>query len=605
MPNPTRVAYNEDLGKFLGVNDDGNAEAYDPEDVPQAVKSGRVVVHLGKPEVIASGFAEPGDDDAPPPGRYEGPHVQEDLDNPGRDTVRVEPYETRTRPATPEELDATSMRTDIPGARANPEPERMAGDTWGGGGGLPGAMMAAAGAIGRTAMGASPGIPGVRPNQGAKTAPGSSDLASTMAALRGYQPMEGYDQWSDQAALMKGQKEAAQNRLAAGLSRAGTTINAALTNRQPDYSSSNDLERMSGAPVQDVQQRRAAQDEALKRQQALQGMQGAQYQRQMQLEMMDPGSERSARARAVLQQANPTFAKQFSPEEFEKLSANDIGGLGELGKTVLTHTMEREKADREKDTQVAAAKAAEDARIAAENKRHDDSEAGEDRRTKWRISAENQRERDRLAAAERGSKTQRLEDQEAKAMQDDLDPNKGRGSNLALNQRRLDQADRLKALVTEGNGDVRNLDRRQMEELAIGLDSMLSGGGHGAESQVKALVPSTAWGDGAKLKEWLSNDPQGTNQVAFVRRMLETVDRERSVAAYQIKSAQIKRLGAHSGLKERNPERYYAILNNYGISPDEEASGKPAPTVVKEVKGASGRTLQKMSDGTVRVKPDV
>lgn len=152
------------------------------------------------------------------------------------------------------------------------------------------------------------------------------------------------------------------------------------------------------------------------------------------------------------------------------------------------------------------------------------------------------------------------------ALSNDLDPNKARGGNLAKNQDLVNQADRLKTLVTSVPDG--NLDQRQQEELAIGLNRLLSGSSSSAVSQVKALVPSTAIGNAQKLKEWLFNDPQGVNQQAFVKRMAETVDREREVAQQKVVQAQVQRIAAHKWLRDNDPETYNQILSSYGIDPN-------------------------------------
>jgi hypothetical protein len=157
----------------------------------------------------------------------------------------------------------------------------------------------------------------------------------------------------------------------------------------------------------------------------------------------------------------------------------------------------------------------------------------------------------------------------AKNLKDDLNPNKMRGGNMAKNQARIDQADRLKALYTDSNGDIRNLDSRQMEEFAIGTNKLLSDASTGASSQIAALVPKTARGDAQKLKEWLTNDPTGTDQIEFVKRMAETVQREREVADGQVKKAQIALLPAYAKLKKSNPELYKSIINAQGVNEED------------------------------------
>jgi hypothetical protein len=169
---------------------------------------------------------------------------------------------------------------------------------------------------------------------------------------------------------------------------------------------------------------------------------------------------------------------------------------------------------------------------------------------------------------------------QALLLKDDLDPNKARGGNLAFNQKKVDQAERLEALITDSNGNVSNLDQRQIEELAIGLNSMLTNSSTGAASQVAALVPKSAIGNAKKLQEWLFNEPTGTNQLEFVKRMADTVDREKSTAMHQVQKAQVQRLSAHSGLSKSNPALYNEILQGYGLTPEamEDVKKGPAKT---------------------------
>lgn len=153
-------------------------------------------------------------------------------------------------------------------------------------------------------------------------------------------------------------------------------------------------------------------------------------------------------------------------------------------------------------------------------------------------------------------------------LQADLDANKSRGGNMAKNQSRVDNADRLITLGHDSGGNIRNLDSREMEELAIGLQSMLSPGGTGSVSQVEALVPHTNVGKFNSVKEWLINDPQGAGQQKFVEKMMHTVEREREVALNQVRAAQSSRLGAYGDLYKKDPDRYKRILTNYQFTPE-------------------------------------
>ncbi len=197
-------------------------------------------------------------------------------------------------------------------------------------------------------------------------------------------------------------------------------------------------------------------------------------------------------------------------------------------------------------------------------------------------------------------KEDKLNDDLIRRMQNDLDPDKARGGNFAKNAARVQQADRLKGLYTEANGDIRNLDSRQLEEMSLGMAKLLSDTGASGRAQVEALVPKSVWGDGKKLAEWLTNDPKGTDQIEFVKRMAETIEREREIASNQVKSAQVSRLSAFEKLKHRDPDRYNQIIQAYDIDPaqiDENGRYKPA---VKEAAQKPVRMIDPRS-GKIRL----
>lgn len=153
----------------------------------------------------------------------------------------------------------------------------------------------------------------------------------------------------------------------------------------------------------------------------------------------------------------------------------------------------------------------------------------------------------------------------AENLKKDLDPDASRTGNFGKISNTLIQSQKLKKLAQDSGGNIANLDSRQQEELAIGLATMLSQGSVAGESRVKSLVPSTAIGNTQKLKEWLFNEPMGTNQQAFVQRVMGTIDRESDLANEQLNTIRTKRLGAHQALKKYAPDTYGRILEDYGV----------------------------------------
>lgn len=145
-------------------------------------------------------------------------------------------------------------------------------------------------------------------------------------------------------------------------------------------------------------------------------------------------------------------------------------------------------------------------------------------------------------------------------IRDDIDPYKGRNGEILAQQKRVDQAEHLLALIEASHG---NPDRRQMEELAIGGNSLISPNSGGAASQVAALVPKTLMGNASGIAEYFSNDPTGTNQPEFVKRMKDMIEREKGVSASQIRQAQISRLSSHQGGHAAYPEQTRNFARQY------------------------------------------
>ncbi len=170
---------------------------------------------------------------------------------------------------------------------------------------------------------------------------------------------------------------------------------------------------------------------------------------------------------------------------------------------------------------------------------------------------------------------------------DALDPSKARAGAFGTSKQVFDRAERLQTLASAYRDN--NLDSRQVEELAIGLNSMLSGSNVGAASQVEKLVPKSIMGDAQKLKEWIANDPKGTNQQEFVKRMLGSIDREKSTASDQIKRTQFERIARYGDLEKADADEFANVLQSAGVDPEEyRAFKKGGYKRASAVQGAEG-----------------
>jgi hypothetical protein len=201
----------------------------------------------------------------------------------------------------------------------------------------------------------------------------------------------------------------------------------------------------------------------------------------------------------------------------------------------------------------------------------------------------------RLNATVGQKKDQRTADRKSK-LSKDLDPSGLTRGPMSISKQVIDRADRLRGLdesvkaFQDGNAD-----SRQIEELAIGMNSLLAGANTGAMQQVQALVPKTAVGNAAKLAEWLTNNPTGTKQRAFVERMMNTVRRERQVAENQVQKTRYQRIAQYQDVKDADPEGYAEVLRSWGVEPSDyedwvKGGHKDIDPVTKPAAGGGGGT---------------
>lgn len=142
-----------------------------------------------------------------------------------------------------------------------------------------------------------------------------------------------------------------------------------------------------------------------------------------------------------------------------------------------------------------------------------------------------------------------------------LDPTKGRTGQFGQYQKNIDAADQILVLAQQ-QPDL-NFDKRQMKEVALATARLLSGGSVAAQSTIKDLTPSSLRGDIGKVQEWLTNTPTGTEQRAFVKRMLETASREKQLNQGKIAVTQQQRLTQFNGLKDKSPEQYQNVVQSF------------------------------------------
>ena len=90
-------------------------------------------------------------------------------------------------------------------------------------------------------------------------------------------------------------------------------------------------------------------------------------------------------------------------------------------------------------------------------------------------------------------------------------------------------ADRVKAYLKDYGTNYNKLNDIDMAELARSVDTMISGGSSTVSGATK-LTPFTGPGAGAKIVQWLTGDPTGAQQGAFVKRFMSATDAEKENA---------------------------------------------------------------------------
>lgn len=208
-------------------------------------------------------------------------------------------------------------------------------------------------------------------------------------------------------------------------------------------------------------------------------------------------------------------------------------------------------------------------------------------------------------------------DKDEKDMGTALDPNKARAGLVGDSQKRLNNAARASALIYETNPDgsvqkdntgkpiVKDLNPTLMGEAAQSWASMISSGGSQADAAVERLLPHTASGQLANVKEWITSEPQGAGQQAFLKQMSDSIERERQVSEGLLKSAQVQAAGKFTNLKRNRSDAWDNQLVNAGIDPkDVDPNGRYNPNWQMKQKQSIGQTPSPQTTPITPITPE-
>lgn len=194
----------------------------------------------------------------------------------------------------------------------------------------------------------------------------------------------------------------------------------------------------------------------------------------------------------------------------------------------------------------------------------------------------------------RQSKMEGTDNKRYTSLGDALDENKGRAGEFGRQVQFVNNADRVLQLAKQFP-DL-NLPPAQMGELASASASLIGGGSGAAEGTINRFVPKTLAGSAAGLAQWLTSEPHGAGQQAFVKQMMDTAQRERDLAASKLQAVKMSRVAQYSDLSTKDPAKFNAVLESHGIDPaqyaDYQKNGYKAPTPTKPTTNPSPDGLE-------------
>ncbi len=161
------------------------------------------------------------------------------------------------------------------------------------------------------------------------------------------------------------------------------------------------------------------------------------------------------------------------------------------------------------------------------------------------------------------------------------------GVDFGVQQNISSKADRVaavgKQIATQKEGGT----PQQMSELGAAVSAMIQGGNAPAISLVHDMVPDSMGREVAAMEQWLTNEPHGTNQQAFVKQMLDTAEREGHLAKEKVKGYKAQTLNYNSGLLKTIPNQQRRLYQEAGFGSDDQFD-KNGLYVPKEYKPSVG-----------------
>lgn len=107
-------------------------------------------------------------------------------------------------------------------------------------------------------------------------------------------------------------------------------------------------------------------------------------------------------------------------------------------------------------------------------------------------------------------------------------------------------------------------DKRQMAEIQMEVAKVLTGNGVMTNEQLNSLATRTAKSQIKNWEEWVSNNPTGIDQQAFLSRFKDTLGRQLKFHSGEIDKYRRKTMAKYANFERNYPEDFNAVLDQAG-----------------------------------------
>jgi hypothetical protein len=119
----------------------------------------------------------------------------------------------------------------------------------------------------------------------------------------------------------------------------------------------------------------------------------------------------------------------------------------------------------------------------------------------------------------------------------------------------IEQAERLEGLIYDEQGRVKDANKLNLAEAATGIATLVGASGAPAASTINKFFPETVGLSAAKLKEWVTSNPQKvTGSKEFLEMYGKIIRREKEIGREQVNREVTKRVTSSNPWQKADPE---------------------------------------------------